>query len=483
MTCLKDISQTLNQLDREEKEAMLEALSEKSYRDFGHYCRHVDRSYLTPKHLQLLHKKLMDVEAGRTKRLMIFMPPRHGKSETISRKFPSWFLGRNPDKNIIISSYAHQLATSFSREARGYIESRQYKTIFNITTAIDSRAVNDWNIQGHRGGMMAAGVGGATTGYGADLFIIDDPFKNKEEADSETIREKVWDWYRSVALTRIEPGGAMILVMTRWHQQDLAGKILKEDKDWEVLNLGAICDEEEDLIGRNIGEALWPARYDEKALESIKYRVGSRIWFALFQGKPQDPESQLFKRDWFKYYKALPIEFERYGGIDTATSLKTSADCTALVDLCKDWEGYMYVDDVFLDKVSVASFAKHVSNAHKAKKYELIKLEANNAGEAVRQRIDEIGRVDETYPPVTAQQTVTDKVIRANEFTHLIENGTIKFKEGNKRVAQLIEHLINFDGKGSDVDDDVDALGFAIKAAIGGMAFFTATEDFDVFKK
>lgn len=425
----------------------------------------------------------MDVESGKTKRLMIFMPPRHGKSETISRKFPSWFLGRNPDKNIIISSYAHQLATSFSREARGYIESRQYKTVFNITTAVDSRAVNDWNIQGHKGGMMAAGVGGATTGYGADLFIIDDPFKNKEEADSETIREKVWDWYRSVALTRLEPGGAMIIVMTRWHQQDLAGKILEEDKDWEVLNLSAIAEKEEDKLGRSIGEALWPERYDVAALEAIKYRVGTRIWHALFQGNPMDPESQIVKREWIQWYKELPIEYQRYGGIDTATSQKTSADHMSLVDVVKDWQGFMYVDDVFLDKLSVYAFAKHVNAQHGAKKYSRIKLESNNAGEAVKQRIDEVGKEPKTgtHPPVSAEATSTDKVVRVNEFSHLIENGTLRFKLGNPKVAALVDHLVNFDGKGGDVDDDVDALGFAIKSAIGGATAFSSTEDFDVF--
>ena len=479
-------------MSREAKEELLEALSEKSYRKFGDFCRHMDRTYMSPPHLKLLHKKLEDVESGRTKRLMIFMPPRHGKSETISRKFPAWYLGRNPDKNIILASYAHQLATSFSREARSCIESRKYKTVFNVATATDSRAVNDWNIQGARGGMMAAGVGGATTGYGADIFIIDDPFKNKEEAESETIREKVWDWYRSVALTRLEPGAAMILVMTRWHRKDLAGMILQEDTDWDIINLSAVAeapgeinDYTEDPINREVGEALWPERYDESTLGSIQYRVGSRIWSALFQGHPQDPESQIIRREWINWYKELPIEFERFGGIDTATSVKTSADYMSLVDICKGWEGYIYVNDVFLEKLSVYAFAKHVNAQHGAKDYKSINLESNNAGEAVKQRIDEVG-IDPkigTYPPIHAVVASTDKVVRVSHFSHMIENGTIKFKQGNPRVAALVDHLVNFDGKGSDVDDDVDALGWAIKAATGGVALYSSTEDFDVFEK
>lgn len=486
---MKNLTQSLQTISRESKESVVQALAAKASRHMSSYCPYVDPSYKVPGHLQILCDHLDKVESGEIKRLMIFMPPRHGKSETVSRKFPSYYLGKNPDHNVILSSYGYVLAKSFSKATRDLMESRRYKTVFPIRTAQDSRSINDWDINGHKGGMLASGVGGATTGYGANLFIIDDPIKNKEEAESEVIREKHWDWYRSVVLTRLEPQARLVLMMTRWHQQDLAGKILtqaKEDgelSEWTVINFSAISEGTGDLLLRKAGDPLWGARYDRPVLESMKKKVGSRIWFALFQGQPQDPTSQIIKRDWIKWYKALPIEQERFGGIDTATSLKTSADSTALVDVCKDWEGYLYVDDVFLDKVSVRGFAKHVSAQHNAKNYELIKLEANNAGEAVRQRIEEVGREDETYPPVTGEATVTDKVIRVHEFAHLIENGTIKFKMGNPRVAALVDHLVNFDGKGSDIDDDVDALGFAIKAALGGAVLFTATEDFDVFAK
>lgn len=462
----------LQSADRFSKEKVVEALAEKASRHFGDFCRYVDSSYLFPPHLKLLHKKLEAVERGECQRLMVFMPPRHGKSETASRKFPAWFIGRNPDKNVIETSYAHQLAMSFSREARDLVDSRRYRSVFPIRIARDSRSVNDWGIFGRKGGMMAAGVGGATTGYGADLFIIDDPFKNKEEADSEVIREKVWDWYRSVVLTRLEPGGSIVLIMTRWHQDDLAGRILKEDPDWDVVNIPAVA-EENDPIGRQVGEALWPKRYTLATLEQIKRRVGSRIWAALFQGHPMDPESALFVRSMFRRYKALPMEYERFGGIDTATSTKTLNDFSALVDVCKDWEKYLYVDDVFLDKVSVTTLARHVSSQQASKKYRDIYLEKNNAGEAVRQRVEEVGREDETNPPVTGITVSTDKVVRASEWAHLVETGVLKFKLGNKKVEELIDHLCNFDGKGGDTDDDVDALGHAIKAATGGASLFT----------
>lgn len=470
------------------KEKAARAFAAKASQRMRNFCTFVDGSYLVPQHLEVICDALDKVERGEIKRLIIQCPPRHGKSETVSRKFPSYFLGKHPDENVILASYGYNLAKGFSRANRDLIESRRYRLVFPIRTAHDARSVGDWNIAGRKGGLLATGVGGATTGFGAHLFIIDDPIKNKEEADSEVIREKHWDWYRSVVLTRLEPNARLVIMMTRWHQQDLVGKILAQAKEegtldeWTVINFPAIA-EKKDSLGREEGEALWPFRYDAKTLGKTKVQVGSRIWSALFQGRPMDPESQLVSREWIKWFKELPIEYERFGGMDTATSVKTVNDHSSLVDVCKDWEKYLYVDDVFLDKVSVRTLAKHVSAQHDAKNYTLVNIEKNNAGEAIKQRIDEVGRDEETYPPVTAVVTSTDKVVRVSEFVHLIENGTLKFKRGNPRVAALVDHLVNFDGKGGDIDDDVDALGFAIKAATGGAVVYSSTKDFDVFLK
>ena len=176
------------------------------------------------KHLDLLCEKLEAVERGELLRLMVFMPPRHGKSEVVSKKFPAWYLGRNPDKEIIISSYSADLAYDFSRIARNTFREWGPK-LWGLNLADDSSAVGRWGIQGHRGGLVAAGVGGPITGRGAHVAIIDDPFKNYEEAASETIRQKVLNWYKSTLRTRLAPGGAIVLVMTRWHEKDLAGEL------------------------------------------------------------------------------------------------------------------------------------------------------------------------------------------------------------------------------------------------------------------
>jgi len=458
------------ELSQEDKLSIIKIDAEKSRRHYLDYCHYTDRNYQSPPHIRYLISKLEALERGDIKRLMIFMPPRNGKSETVSRKFPSWYLGRNPDHNVILSSYAYSLARGFSKDNRDMIESRIYKTVFPIATKDDSRAVNDWDIADHRGGMLTAGVGGSITGYGANLFIIDDPFKDHKEAESQLIRENVWQWYRSVVLTRLEPNAKLILIMTRWHRDDLAGRILAEDKDWEIVNFPALA-ETDDILQRKEGLALWPERFPEPVLLDTKKKVGSRVWNALYQQHPMDAESQQFKRDWFQMYTTLPKEqfkLRRGGGIDTATSKETSADNMAMVDVVVDSHGFLYVDDVFCEKVTVSTFAKHVSNQHACKGYANIKLEQNNAGEAIKQRIDEVGRDEKTYPPVITEQTSTDKMVRAMGFQHLVENGTLKFRSSNSKIAELIEHLINFDGKGGDVDDDVDALGFAIKAVLGG---------------
>lgn len=485
---MKSSTLSLSKISRDKKEILAQALAERATRHMMPFCMYVDSLYETPLHLQRLCAMLDKVERGEIKRLMIFMPPRHGKSETVSRKFPSYYLGKHPDEKVIITSYGFNLAKGFSRANRDLISSWRYRLLFPICVAKDSRSVNDWDINGHRGGMLAAGVGGSTTGFGANLFIIDDPIKNKEEAESEVMREKHWDWYRSVVLTRLEPEAKLVLMMTRWHQQDLAGKILTQARDdktedeWVVMNFPAVA-ELNDPLERTPGRSLWDSRYSEVTLSTTKRQVGSRIWFSLFQGRPQDPESQIIKREWVKWYRQLPLEHDRYGGIDTATSKKTAADNMSLVDVVKDWEGYLYVDDVFLEKISVYAFAKHVNAQHEAKDYKLINIESNNAGEAVKQRIDEVGRLPVlgSYPPVSAVHTSTDKVIRVSEFSHLIENGTMRFKLGDPKVTKLVDHLVNFDGKGGDIDDDIDGLGFAIKAAIGGASLFSSTDDFDVF--
>jgi predicted phage terminase large subunit-like protein len=263
--------------------------------------------------LERLCNALEAVERGELDRLMVFMPPRHGKSEVCSKKFPAWYEGRNPDKEIILSSYAADLAYDFSRIARDTLRERGTE-LWGVKVSSDSSAVGRWGIEGKRGGCVAAGVGGPITGRGAHVGIIDDPFKNAEEAASQTIRDKVWEWYRSTFRTRLAPGGAIVLVMTRWHEDDLAGRLIAEmqagGEQWVIIEMQAEA-EEGDPLGRAIGETLWPEHgFDKAWAEATKVAVGSYFWQALYQQRPSPPEGEMLKRGWWKYYKAIPNDLQ-----------------------------------------------------------------------------------------------------------------------------------------------------------------------------
>lgn len=257
----------------------------------------------------MIDAALEEIVRGRLHRLIIEMPPRHGKSEKASVHFPPYYLGRHPNRRVIITSYSSDLSYRFSRRSRNIVESQDYP--FPFKTAGDLRQVQRWDIEAHRGGLIAAGVGGSITGQGADLFIIDDPLKNAEEADSERVRENVWDWYQSTAFTRLEPKGAMIVIATRWHEDDLIGRILKEDEDrheWTRIRLPALA-EENDPLGRPEGRALWPARYNKEQLLKIKENIGPRYFDALYQQRPSAAEGQMIKRSWinFWHYTGTPL--------------------------------------------------------------------------------------------------------------------------------------------------------------------------------
>lgn len=305
----------------------------------------------SPPHIQKLNVKLMDLAAGRIKRLMVMMPPRHGKSEMCSHYFPAWFLGRFPDMRVILSSYEADFAASWGRKTRDTLE--EYgPTVFGVSVDPTSSAADRWDIKGHRGGMMTAGVGGPITGKGADLLIIDDPVKNAEEAHSATMREKQWEWYQAVARTRVEPGGRILLIMTRWHQDDLAGRLMRQMEEdpradqWEVLRLPAIA-EENDPLGRQPGQALWPERYSEADLDQIRATVGPYTWNALYQQRPVAPGGALFRRYWFdKVLDKPPAGLKWVRFWDLATSTKQTADWTAGALVGTDRDGNLYIADM-----------------------------------------------------------------------------------------------------------------------------------------
>lgn len=319
-----------------------------------------------------------------TGRLMVFMPPRHGKTALVSQFFPAWLLGRMPDAKVILASYAADLAVANSRAVRGLLRDARYAPIFGALAAVDtpvalsdeSRSAASWELASpHRGGLTAAGVGGGITGKGAHLLVIDDPFKNREEAESASRRELVWRWYTSSAYTRLEPGGAIVVVHTRWHQDDLAGRLLKRmamdplaDR-WEVISLPALPEEglfrndanerraalleglwvdAADPLGRDKGEALWPERYSAEALRRVRATVGDYDWFALYQQQPRPLGGAFLRREWFRLVRPADaprgVVWMRYW--DLAVSEREGADYTASIAAAMGEDGTVYYRDM-----------------------------------------------------------------------------------------------------------------------------------------
>ena len=290
------------------------------------FCQYTFPEYMAAPHLTALSDALESIERGELKRLMVLMPPRHGKSEKVSLRFPCWYLAKHPDARIVQAGYAESIALTHSRKARDIFVTPQMSNLFpNIyhrperagqeAVITERQAAHEWGTK-QGGSYYAVGIGGGLTGRGFDVGIIDDPVKDEEEASSQTIRDKVWEWYATVFRTRAQPDAAIILVMTRWHQDDLAGRLLKQSHDdpaadqWEVLHFPAIKD----------NQALWPERYPIEALEQTRSSIGGRAFESLYQGNPTVAEGQIIKREWWKYYKELPTFYKRIHSMTTKST-------------------------------------------------------------------------------------------------------------------------------------------------------------------
>lgn len=265
-----------------------------------------------PRHIHLINAALCAVAQRKIKRLIIAMPPRHGKSQITSVAFPAWYLAVNPSHEIIQTSSEFDLAQNFTGKARElFIESKAFHG-HAIERGAQSASSN-WRIEKRHGGLYAAGVGGMITGRGAHGLIIDDPIKNSEEAASQRQRDKIYDWYWTTARPRIEPNGFVILIMTRWHEDDLAGRLIAESQEhgepFEVLSLPAIA-EDGDALGRAPGEALWPERYSRAMLDTMRSAMPSHHWNALYQQRPTDEEGAIFKRQNFSYYDDAAFDID-----------------------------------------------------------------------------------------------------------------------------------------------------------------------------
>lgn len=413
-------------------------------------------------HHKLLASKLEAVARGEIKRLIISMPPRHGKTDLASLRFAPWFLGQKPNLNIVQATYAAEFAEENGKKSRNILASKIYNDIFpDVKLAKDSKAVSRWQTN-HGGSYYAVGVGGPLTGRGANILLIDDPHKNRAEAESPVMRDNVWDWFTSTAYTRLEDNGSIIVIMTRWHEDDLAGRLLKGIEHWEYLSLPAIAEIDEPY--RQAGDPLWPEKFDLHALNNIKDAIGSREWISLYQQRPSAAEGEIFKRDWWKYCKRdfdkdvrhdpfLPKFLSIVQSWDTAFKAKTHNDWS----VCETWgmaaDGY-YLLDVWRKRVEFPELKKAAKDLGAKYRPNVIYVEDKASGQSL---IQELQR--DTRLPILGCNPDSDKIARAYAVTPMIKAGNVYICEGDWNSDFIDEHAIFPNGVHDDqVDSTTQAL-------------------------
>lgn len=407
-----------------------------------------NRNYYIGGHIRLLFDKLMGVYNGTIKKLIIEMPPRHGKSELTSKYFPAWWLLNRPQDKIMLTSYEADFASSWGGRVRELL--REYGGIFGveINSLIDAR--NRFETL-QKGGMTTAGVGGSITGKGADLIIIDDPVKNDSEANSPTYRKNAWNWFRSTIYSRLEPNAKIVVIMTRWHHDDLVGKIKSELEGWDVLSLPALA-KENDIIGRRPGAALWADRYSQNALKDIKETIGSYWFSALYQQEPITSEFQIFKPSYWKYGACLNPKMTVQSW-DTAFKEKEQNDYS----VCTTWQynGSFYLIDCFKRKLKFTDLVNKSIDLYNAYKPDVVLIEDKATGTPL---IDTLK--DKNIPVKRADPKGRDKILRAHLASPYFENGSVYIKQDNW-THEVIEEMALFPAGAHD--DIVDSVMYALE--------------------
>lgn len=413
-------------------------------------------------HHHVVASALEDVARGKIKRLMLFMPPRHGKSQLASIDFPSWFLGRSPNKEIITASYAADLALDFGAKTRRKMESEQYRAIFATRLRADERAKAKWVTEAG-GSYTSVGIGGPITGRGAHVFILDDPIKNREEAESKTTRDKVWDWYTSTAYTRLENGGAIILILTRWHSDDLAGRILASETAgaWQTVKLPALAEAQEEY--RDVGEALWQEKYPVEELQKIKATIGTYDWNALYQQHPIASETQEFFYERFKFRTQEEVDHlntRKFLSIDTAISARAEADFTGICENFVDRENFWNLN-AWRTRLSPKELIDFIFTQHAKRSYEKIGIEKTIYIDALKPFLDdEMRRRNVFLPIVELHHNQTAKEVRIRGLLPRYESGSIF----HIAARDLEDELIAFP---RGIHDDVaDAAAYQLQLAV-----------------
>jgi len=414
---------------------------------------------------QRLEKFSQDVVDRKSPRLMLFMPPRHGKSTLASIAYPAWHLGRNPKHEFISCSYSGSLAMSFSRKVRHLLREPLYKNVFT-EAKLDptSQSVEAW-LTTKGGGYVAAGVGGGITGKGAHVLVIDDPVKNREDAESDFNRDNVWDWYTSTAYTRLAPGGGILVILTRWHDDDLAGRLLRGAADggdeWEVVKYPAIAEVEEEF--RDVGEALHKERYNLSSLEKIQKAIGPRDWSALYQQNPVSDEGDYFTRDMIRYYDPADIDLGRmkfYCAWDLAIGQKDRNDYSVGLVVGVDEYDSLYIVDCVRGKFDGFEIVERILDLYEQWRPSIIGIEKGHIEMALGPFLEKRVRERKLYEAYfkDLKPGRRDKEARARAIQGRMQQGMVRIPKDEVWTGPLVAELLRFPN--GVHDDQVDALAW-----------------------
>lgn len=456
--------------------ALLEAEDKyKAANDYYEYVRYTHGSlYTFTRHGEYICQLLNDAIVKRHKMLdgeipmetqyfQISMPPQHGKSMHITETFPSYFLGHFPNEGVIEVSYNEGFAEKFGSRNKDKVQ-KFGMDLFGVEVARDTQSKSEWAIavdgQKTRGGMMSRGIMSGVTGSSwGDCIIIDDPIKNREEANSETIREKHWQEWQDSISTRIHPGAIVILIMTRWHEDDLCGRLRNPEYakplPWQVINLPLEA-EEYDVLGRRPGEPLWPERY---GYDFIEVRKGYPSSFnALYQGRPTSQEGNMLKRHWWQYYDVLPYMASKLISIDAAFKDNDDSDYVVIQVWGKN-RADMYLIEQVRAKMNFMATVQAIRNIHAKHPdatWKLIEDKAN--GSAIISTLHrEIGGIIPVNPE-------GGKVARVNAVSAYIESGNVYLPRHTDWVHDFVEEAASFPN--GNHDDQVDAMSQALNRFI-----------------